>query len=42
MFKENHALNLLRGNTEDLNRIINDKFNKKLVKLEYKPFLLFL
>jgi hypothetical protein len=40
-FSETHALDLLRGRTEDISRIVNEKFDKKLVSLKYKPFMLF-
>jgi len=40
-FKEHHAKELLLGKSATLERIINDKFNKRLVVLKYKPFLFF-
>ncbi len=41
VFKESHALDLLKGRDADITRIIHEKFDKRLVHLAYKPFMLF-
>eukprot|EP01034_Spumella_vulgaris_P027566 gene27566-34309_t len=41
VFSESHAIDLLLGRTADLNRIIAEKFDKKLISMTYKPFYLF-
>lgn len=40
-FSESHALDLLKGRNEDIARIVLEKFDKKLVHMKYKPFMLF-
>eukprot|EP01033_Poteriospumella_lacustris_P011261 gene11261-8005_t len=40
-FNEAHAANLLLGDGKEVMRLFREKFNKKLVNLQYKPFMLF-
>lgn len=40
-FNEAHAANLLLGDGKEVMRLFREKFNKKLVNLKYKPFMLF-
>lgn len=40
-FNEEHAANLLLGDGKEVMRLFREKFNKKLVNLKYKPFMLF-
>jgi len=36
-----HAMDLLKGRGDNISRIVNDKFNKSVVVLQYDPFYLF-
>lgn len=40
-FKEHHASQLLRGQNDNLNRIIDERYGKQIIKLKYKAFHFF-